>query len=268
MNSAAAGLASVLELEHVDAAYGSFRALFDVSLEVEAGSAVALVGANGAGKSSVARVASGLVVPTAGRVLVAGQDLTGAPAHRFARAGIAHAPEGRAVFATLTVEDNLLLAFRNAPEITDARASVAEAFDLFPRLGERRGQLAGTLSGGEQRMLTLARVLVLRPRLLVADELSLGLAPLVTAEVYQTLRRVRDAGCALLIVEQHLDHALELADEVVVIRKGEVGFRGAPQDAAALSQSILLPSGHPAATDTDTEPAGSPAAEPPPPEVN
>lgn len=262
---ASAGFDSVLELEQVDAAYGSFRALFQVSLTVRPGSAVALVGANGAGKSTVARVASGLVVPTSGRVLVAGQDLTGAPAHRFARAGIAHAPEGRAVFSTLSVEDNLLLAFRNAPEITDAKASVAEALELFPRLGERRSQAAGTLSGGEQRMLTLARVLVLRPRLLVADELSLGLAPLVTAEVYQTLRRVRDAGCALLIVEQHLDHALELADEVVVIRKGEIGLRGTPEEASALSHSILLPSGNPAAAGSTTASGSTAVTAPTPP---
>ena len=237
---------AVLRLESVEASYRSFRALFGIDLEIAPGSAVALVGANGAGKSTVARVASGLVVPSAGKVIVAGQDLTGQPAHRFARAGIAHAPEGRAVFSTLTVEDNLRLAFRNASEIVDAAAAILEAFLLFPRLEERRRQMAGTLSGGEQRMLTLARVLVTRPRLLIADELSLGLAPLVTTEVYQTLEKVRDAGCALLIVEQHLDHALGLADEVVVIRKGEVAFRGTPIEAAEMSQSVLLPSGNPA----------------------
>jgi branched-chain amino acid transport system ATP-binding protein len=235
-----------LRLEAVDAGYRAFRALFGVDLEVPAGAAVALVGANGAGKSTVARVATGLVRPTAGRVLVDGVDLTGAPVHRFARAGIASAPEGRSVFATLSVEDNLRLAFRNDPGVADDRAALREALGLFPRLDERRGQLAGTLSGGEQRMLTLARVLVLKPRLLVADELSLGLAPLVTAEVYRTLEQVRAAGCALLVVEQHLDHALALADQVVVIRKGEIAFTGTPEEARALGDHILLPPGNPA----------------------
>jgi branched-chain amino acid transport system ATP-binding protein len=248
----------VLRLDSVEASYRSFRALFGIDLEVAPGAAVALVGANGAGKSTVARVASGLVVPSAGRVEVAGRDLTGRAAHEFARAGIAHAPEGRAVFSTLSVEDNLRLAFRSSAEVTDSGAALVEAFELFPRLEERRAQLAGTLSGGEQRMLTLARVMVLRPRLLIADELSLGLAPLVTTEVYQTLAQVKRAGCALLIVEQHLDHALELADEVVVIRKGEVAFRGTPAEAAELSRSVLLPSGNPAAVEAPVRPGGVP----------
>lgn len=238
-----------LRLESVDAGYRAFRALFDVDLEVPPGAAVALVGANGAGKSTVARVATGLVRPTAGRVLVDGEDFSDAPVHRFARAGIASAPEGRSVFATLSVEDNLRLAFRNDPAIEDDRAALDEALEMFPRLADRRGQLAGTLSGGEQRMLTLARVLVLEPRLLVADELSLGLAPLVTAEVYRTLERVRESGCALLVVEQHLDHALELADTVVVIRKGEITFTGTPDDARGLHEAILLPPGNPAGGD-------------------
>jgi branched-chain amino acid transport system ATP-binding protein len=248
----------VVRLEAVEASYRSFRALFGIDLEVAAGSAVALVGANGAGKSTVARVASGLVVPSAGRVLVAGQDLTGRAAHEFARAGVAHAPEGRAVFSTLTVEDNLRLAFRSSAEVADSNAALVEAFELFPRLGERRAQLAGTLSGGEQRMLTLARVMVVRPRLLIADELSLGLAPLVTTEVYQTLAQVKAAGCALLVVEQHLDHALDLADQVVVIRKGEVAFRGTPAEAAELSHSVLLPSGNPASSEVPARPGGPP----------
>lgn len=228
----------VLELIGVEARYRNFRALFGVDLTVEAGSALAVVGANGAGKSTIARVASGLVTPSAGSVTLSGDDLTGCPPHRFARAGLAHAPEGRAVFATLTVEDNLNLAFRNAPSVEDAAAALDEAFELFPRLKDRRTQLAGTLSGGEQRMLTLARVMVLQPRVLIADELSLGLAPLVTAEVYETLARIRDQGCALVIVEQHIDHALRLADDVVVIRKGEVVHRGPAS--AGVDHTMLL----------------------------
>lgn len=220
----------VLELVGVDAGYRNFRALFGVDLRIDAGAAVAIVGANGAGKSTIARVASGLVVPSAGSVRVGGRDMTRQPPHEFAHAGIAHAPEGRAVFSTLSVEDNLAVAFRNSTHVDDPDAATEEAFSWFPRLEERRRQLAGTLSGGEQRMLTLARVMVLRPRLLIADELSLGLAPLVTAEVYQTLRRIRNQGTALLVVEQHVDHALALADDVVVVRKGEVVHRGPASD--------------------------------------
>lgn len=229
-----------LAFDRVHAGYGPFRALFDVSFEVPVGTAVALVGPNGSGKSTVARVGSGLVAPTSGRVLVGGTDLAGQPPHCFARAGIAHAPEGRAVFSTLSVGENLELAFREGEVEGGVRAAVERAFELFPRLGERRAQLAGTLSGGEQRMLTLARVLVLRPALLIADELSLGLAPIVTGEVYRVLRQVRDAGTALLVVEQHLDHALALADHVVVLQQGEVTLTGTPDEVGDLTATMLM----------------------------
>jgi len=235
----------VLRLEGIHAAYRSFKALFDVSLEVPSGTAVALVGANGAGKSTVARVASGLVQPTAGKVYVDGDDFTGRPVHDFARCGVAHAPEGRALFGTLTVEENLRLAFRNATDVEDVPAALDEAFDLFPKLRERRAQTAGTMSGGEQRMLTLARVLVLQPRLVIADELSLGLAPLVIHEVYETLHRIHDAGCSLLVVEQRLDHALDLADEVVVIERGEITFRGSPEEAHEMQDAMFTTAGRP-----------------------
>jgi branched-chain amino acid transport system ATP-binding protein len=216
----------LLRVEAVEAAYGPFRALFGVSFRVAAGSAVALVGPNGAGKTTVARVCSGLVKPTAGRLLLDGEEVTGQSAQWLAGKGIAHAPEGRSVFATLTVEENLVLAFRASLGRSAVRGSLDHAYEMFPRLGDRRRQLAGSLSGGEQRMLTMARVLVLQPRLLIADELSLGLAPVVTQEVYRQLEQVRAAGTALLIVEQHLDHALELADEVVVLDSGETRFAG------------------------------------------
>lgn len=218
----------VLELVDVEAGYNQFRALFGVSLAVAAGGAVALIGPNGAGKTSLARVASGLVVPTSGKVLVDGVDMTGRPAQDFARAGVAQAPEGRSIFSTLTVEENLALTFR----ATSGRAGVKDALDrayaLFPRLGERRRQNAGSLSGGEQRMLTLARVLVWEPRLLVADELSLGLAPIICTEVYLVLERILTSGTALLIVEQHIDHALALAHRVVGLERGHVTFEGGP----------------------------------------
>jgi branched-chain amino acid transport system ATP-binding protein len=222
--------APLLELREVGAGYLQFRALFGVSLQVRERQAVALVGPNGSGKTTVARVASGLVVPTAGRVLVNGVDLTGRPAHDFVRAGIVHAPEGRSVFATLTTEENLELAFRQRFGRAGVPAALSSAYELFPVLGERRNQLAGSLSGGEQRMLTLARVLVAEPKVLIADELSLGLAPIITTEVYRVLERILEAGTSLLVVEQHIDHALALAHHLVALERGRVVFEGHPDE--------------------------------------
>jgi branched-chain amino acid transport system ATP-binding protein len=218
----------VLELDDVHAGYLQFKALFGVSFAVREAEAVALIGPNGAGKTTVARVASGLVAPSAGRVRVGGEDFTGAPADRFARAGIAHAPEGRSVFATLTVEENLTLGLRRRFGRSGLGDALGRAYELFPRLGERRKQGAGSLSGGEQRMLTLATVLVLEPKLLIADELSLGLAPIITDELYRVLGRILASGTALLLVEQHVDRALELAGDVVVLERGLVTHHGNP----------------------------------------
>ena len=221
----------ILELDDVTASYGPFRALFGVSLSIPAGGVLALLGANGAGKTTVARVVSGLVAPTSGRVLIEGADLSGAKTHRFARAGIAHAPEGRSVFATLSVEENLELSFRQSEGARGVAGALTRAFELFPRLGERRTQTAGTLSGGEQRMLSLARVLVEQPKLLVADELSLGLAPIIVDAVYESLTSIRESGTALLIVEQHIGHALAIADEVALLDHGEITWQGSPTEA-------------------------------------
>lgn len=223
----------LLRLDGVSAGYGQFRALFDVSLTIRKGEAVALVGPNGAGKTTVARVASGLVTPTSGRVEVDGVDVTGRPPHELAEQGLSHAPEGRSVFASLTVEENLVLRFRQRFGRAKTQDALDKAYALFPRLGERRSQQAGSLSGGEQRMLTLSRELIAEPRLLIADELSLGLAPIITTEVYLVLEQIRDAGTALLIVEQHIDHALALADRVIALERGSVTFDGSPDDISA-----------------------------------
>ena len=216
---------SLLELQSISAGYGPFRAVFDVSFELPDGGAVALLGPNGSGKSTVARVATGLVPPTSGRLLFDGHDVTGQPAWKLVRLGIAHAPEGRSVFATLTVAENLELTFRQALGRRGMSAALDRAYDRFPRLAERQGQSAGTLSGGEQRLLSLAKVLANPPRLLVVDELSLGLAPIVIDTVFRTLREVRAEGTALLVVEQHVGRALELADDAVLLSKGEVVLR-------------------------------------------
>ncbi len=223
---------AILELRNVSAAYGPFRALFGVTISVGPGEAVALLGANGAGKTTVARVATGLVAPTSGSVVVEGEDFTGAGAFKFARAGVAHAPEGRSVFATLTVEENLSLSFRQSRGRDGVGSGLEQAFGMFPVLGERRRQLAGTLSGGEQRMLSMARVLVESPAVLVADELSLGLAPKIVDAVYESLTKLRENGSALLIVEQHVGHALDLCHRVLLLHHGAVTWEGPSHDAA------------------------------------
>ncbi len=232
-------MTAVLELDHVEASYGAFRSLFDVSFSVDPGEAVAIVGANGAGKTTIARVASGLVAPASGAVRVEGRDVTNAPAFAFARAGVAHAPEGRSVFSTLTVEENLALSIRRVRGRRGLRGGLDAAFEMFPRLQERRGQLAGTLSGGEQRMLALARVLVDAPKLLIADELSLGLAPLVVEQTYASLAELRRAGTALLVVEQHVSHALALCDRVIVLDHGSVSWSGPSAEATDRVQAFL-----------------------------
>lgn len=232
--------APILEMTDVCAEYGPFRALFGVTLTVRPGEALALLGANGAGKTTVARVASGLVAAASGSVHVDGDDMAGRRTFEFARAGVAHAPEGRSVFATFTVEENLTLSFRRALGRSNVRAGLEEAYALFPRLGERRTQVAGTLSGGEQRMLSLARVMVEKPRLLIADELSLGLAPIVVDEVYDTLATIRGTGTALLIVEQHVQHALDVCDRVALLDHGTIAWEGPAADAAEVVVTHLF----------------------------
>lgn len=242
-NGAATSVPAVLTLEDVDAAYGPFRALFGVSFSIAPNTATALLGANGAGKTTVARVSSGLVTPTGGRVTISGSDITKKKAFQVARLGVAHAPEGRSVFGSLSVEENLLLGFRNQLGRDKAADALDEAYHLFPRLGDRSAQLAGSLSGGEQRMLSLARVLVNPPKLLIVDELSLGLAPIIVDEVYANLAEVKARGTALLVIEQHVGHALELADQVVILERGHTGYVGPTLSVDELAQH-LLPSGH------------------------
>lgn len=231
---------SVLELREVSAGYGPFRALFDISLSVPAGGAVALVGANGAGKTTVARVATGLVKPISGSVVVDGTDMTGERTYKFARAGVSHAPEGRSVFSTLTVEENLALPFRRQLGRARMHEGLDRAFEIFPQLASRRRQIAGTLSGGEQRMLSLARPLVENPKLLVADELSLGLAPIIVNMVYEMLAKIREAGTAVLVVEQHIGHALALCDTAVLLEHGKIAWQGPADEAREVVTTHLF----------------------------
>jgi len=233
------GAAPLLELRDVEAGYGPFRSLFGVSLTVQHQGVTALLGANGSGKTTVVRVASGLIKPTAGSLLFEGEDVGGQRAYKLARLGIVHAPEGRSVFASLSVEENLVLTFRQQFGRRGVKPKLERAYELFPRMGERRRQAAGTLSGGEQRMLSLARVLVREPKLLITDELSLGLAPVIIDEVYETLRTIRDSGCSLLVVEQHVHQALNIADDVVVLAKGSVWTHRRADDLDDITEQIL-----------------------------
>jgi branched-chain amino acid transport system ATP-binding protein len=237
-------VSALLELREVSAGYGPFRAIFDVSFSVPEQGAVALLGANGAGKSTIARVVTGLVPVESGTLLFEGRDIGRLKAWKITRLGIVHAPEGRSVFGSLTVEENLTLGLARSHGRKEVAQGLERAYAMFPRLGERRAQHAGTLSGGEQRMLSLARVLVDPPRLLVVDELSLGLAPKIIDELYATLRQVNEAGTALLIVEQYVARAVSLAQSVVVLQHGEVVYDGSVADLGDATDRLLATHPH------------------------
>ena len=253
----------VLELDNVSASYSSYRALFGVSFSVPDSGIVALVGSNGAGKSTVARVVSGLV-PASGRILVHGEDVTRRSAHRIASLGVVHVPEGRAIFSSLTVEENLTVSFRKRVGRKGVSDALQRAYDAFPLLAERRKQLGGTLSGGQQRILSLAKVLATSPRLLIADELSLGLAPVIVDQVYDGLVAINRQGAALLVVEQQIDRVLAIAQRAVLLMKGAVAWEGPAHEAREVLEASML-SG--AASTNGTRPTAPVrlSAPPPPP---
>jgi branched-chain amino acid transport system ATP-binding protein len=216
----------MLSLAGVSAGYGSFRALFEVSLEVKAGEAVGVIGPNGAGKTTMMRVISGIVPLVSGAMTFDGRSLNGLAAHRIVERGIAHVPENRRLFPRLTVEDNL----RIGAFISPARARIAErmawVYDLFPRLKERREQVAGTLSGGEQQMCAIGRALMSGPKLLLMDEPSAGLAPLVVQQVFDLVRRIRAEGLTVLIVEQNVQQVLDVVDRAYLLEVGRIHLAG------------------------------------------
>lgn len=230
---------SVLSLQGVCAAYGPYRALFDVSFRVQPGGVLALVGSNGAGKSTVARTVTGLVTATSGRVMFDGVEVTSLPAYKIARLGMAHVVEGRGVFSSLTVEENLTLAFRQREGRAKLGENLERAYTAFPILGERRKQMGGTLSGGQQRLLSLAKVLVVPSKVLVADELSLGLAPVIVDQVYEGLREINRNGTALIVVEQQVHRALAIADSAVVLDHGSVMYEGDPSGAGDAVEGLM-----------------------------
>jgi branched-chain amino acid transport system ATP-binding protein len=225
----------MLRVENLHAGYGSSEVLNGVSLHVKPGSVVALIGANGAGKTTTMRAVSGMIKPGAGRVLLDGTEVQGFGAARIARLGLAHAPEGRKVFGPLSVEDNLLLgAFTRLPRFFGFRVKAQDELDhvyeLFPRLRERRGQAAGTLSGGEQQMLAIGRALMAKPKVILLDEPSMGLAPVIVQEVFNIIVRLKQAGITLLLVEQFAKSALEVADYAYVMEHGQIAVEGTPAE--------------------------------------
>jgi branched-chain amino acid transport system ATP-binding protein len=222
-----------LAVEHLEVNYGPSRALSDVSFVVPPGQVIAVLGTNGAGKSTLASSISGLVAPAKGRILVDGQDVTSLSAYRVARLGVAHVLEGHGVFPSLSVIENLRLGIRSACPRAQQGEALDRALELFPILADRRRQAASTLSGGERQMLALARVLAAPPRLLVADEVSLGLAPKLVAMVFDVLATARAAGVTIVLIEQFVERALELADLAMILRRGRCVWRGSADAAGA-----------------------------------
>ena len=216
----------MLRLEGIDAFYGDLQALYDVSLEVEQGRVFALVGANAAGKSTTLRVISGLVTPRRGRVVLDGQDLTAVPAHARVDLGIVQVPEGRRLFPFMSVSENLLLG-AHTPRARAARdATLKYVYTLFPVLEERRAQLAGSLSGGEQQMCAIGRALMAKPRVLMLDEPTLGLAPVLVKRIFDTVRTINADGMTIMLVEQNVRQALTLAQRAAVLESGHLVLHG------------------------------------------
>ena len=199
----------MLELKDVNAGYGTFQALFDISLEVNAGEAVAVIGPNGAGKTTLMRVISGMTAPFSGNLTMEQQSLTTIPPHQIVELGIAHVPENRRLFPGMTVEDNLKLGAFAKKARGDSKKSLDFVYELFPRMKERRNQLAGTMSGGEQQMCAIGRAIMSGPKLLLMDEPSAGLAPVVVQQVFGLVRRIREEGYTVLIVEQNVQQVLK-----------------------------------------------------------
>src|SRR5256714_983195 len=221
----------MLVVSDLHAGYGLSEVLVGTSLEVEAGSVVALIGANGAGKTTTMRAISGTIRPGKGTVLLDGKPVHDLPPSRIARLGLAHSPEGRKIFGPLSVEDNLLLgAWRRLPRFFGFRSRAARelerVYDLFPRLRERKKQHAGTLSGGEQQMLAIGRALMARPKVMLLDEPSMGLAPVIVQEVFRTIRRLKEDGMTMLLVEQFAKQALGVADYAYVMERGRIALEG------------------------------------------
>ena len=220
----------MLSIKNLKAGYGKVEVLHGISIEVPKSQIITLIGSNGAGKTTTMRAITGMIKPTAGEITLGNENITGVDSHRVARLGLAHSPEGRRVFSTMSVTDNLLLgAF---PRLTgsrpkgDVKNDLEKAMELFPRLKERRNQLAGTLSGGEQQMLAMARAVMLNPKVFLLDEPSMGLAPILVDEVFKIIQRLKSEGVTMLLVEQFAAAALHVADYGYVLENGQIKVHG------------------------------------------
>jgi branched-chain amino acid transport system ATP-binding protein len=216
----------ILEIENLDLYYGDAQALDGVSLAAEEGELIAIVGANGAGKTSLIRTIAGMLTPRAGRIRFRGENITGLPSHRVCNLGIGQVAEGRQIFPSLSVQENLQVGAMLLRAREQEREGLAHVYKMFPRLYERRRQIAGTMSGGEQQMLAIGRCLMGRPELIMLDEPSLGLAPALVQELFQTIRSLRQSGLTVLLVEQNVAHSLKLADRGYVLENGRIALSG------------------------------------------
>jgi len=223
----------MLELRSVRAGYGTFQALFDVSLDVRRGEAVGVIGPNGAGKTTLMRVISGLIRPTAGSIAMGGVDLATTPAHRVVELGVAHVPESRRLFPRMTVEDNLKMGGFAPAARPKFRQQLDVVYQLFPRLRERRRQIAGSMSGGEQQMCAIGRALMSAPSLLLLDEPSAGLAPVLVEQVFDLVKRIRAGGLTVLIVEQNVQQVLRAVDRAYLLKTGRIHAAGSAAELLA-----------------------------------
>ena len=226
----------MLKVEAIDVFYGNIHALKGVSLEVNKGEIVTLIGANGAGKTTLLKTISGLLKPKSGDIVYEGASIAGKAAQTIVKQGISHVPEGRRVFANMTVEENLELGAFLRKDKDGIQQDFAKVFQLFPRLEERRKQLAGTLSGGEQQMLAIGRALMARPKLLLLDEPSMGIAPLLVKTIFRIIQEINESGTTILLVEQNAHMALSIADRAYVIESGRVVLSGAASELQASEQ--------------------------------
>jgi len=223
----------MLKIQNLNVFYGVIQAVHDVSLEVNAGEIVTLIGSNGAGKSTTLMTLSGVLPPASGTIEFEGKDLEDVPAHKRVALGLVQSPEGRRVFGALTVAENLDMGAYARKDKAQIKTDLIEIFEMFPRLQERKNQQAGTMSGGEQQMLAIGRALMSKPKLLLLDEPSLGIAPILVKEIFQNLKRIREHGVTILLVEQNAHMALEIADRAYVLETGRVILEGNAKEIAA-----------------------------------
>jgi len=225
-------MSALLSIENLEVSYGPIAALKGVSLQVPQGRIACLIGANGAGKSTVLKAVSGLLPVKAGAIALEGVNLCQTPAHRIVGLGLTHCPEGRGVFPELRVDENLMLGAYTRPDRAEIERGLTYAYELFPRLFERRSQLAGTLSGGEQQMLAIGRSLMSRPKLLMLDEPSLGLAPQIVEMIFGVIQKINAEGCSVLLVEQNAHQALAISHYAYVLETGSIALEGPAQEVA------------------------------------